>query len=112
VKVYNIPETYKAIVPKASHRKLALSQTTHEYTIPENIQYIPEHQEQSKAGTYYQGAQSAGIGDHGLDSTGAQEEVLRVWLAAATAFMDMCQKVTVAVTRESATADRPTSTVL
>jgi hypothetical protein len=73
VHYYNIPDTYKAIVPN-SHNTLHLPETSHQHAIPENLPYIPEYRHQSKPEAYYQGVQSAGIGDHGLDILGAQKE--------------------------------------
>lgn len=68
VKYYNIPETYKAIVPETSYGNFPLPQPTYPHAVLESNQYIPEYQH----GSYYE-TQSASISNHGLDSSGAHK---------------------------------------
>jgi hypothetical protein len=73
VKYYNIPETYKAIVPETSYGNIPHPQPTYQHAILETNQYIPEHQQRSKPEAYYYEAQPAGISNHGLDIFGAHK---------------------------------------
>jgi hypothetical protein len=73
VKNYNVPETYKAIVPETGYRNLPLPQTTYEHVIPDAHQYIPEYQQQTKPEAYYYGAQAAGISSHELGISGGHK---------------------------------------
>jgi hypothetical protein len=67
VKYYNIPETYKAIVPEIIYGNIPLPQPTYQHAILETNQYIPEHQQRSQPEAHYYESQSAGISNHGLD---------------------------------------------
>jgi hypothetical protein len=73
VKYYNIPETYKAIVPETIYRNLPLPQPTYQHAILETNQYIPQYQQGSKPEAYYYETQTAGISNHGLNNFGAHK---------------------------------------
>ncbi|XP_033610734.1 titin-like [Cryptotermes secundus] len=67
-KYYNIPETYKAIVPETSYGNFALPQPTYQHAVLESNHYVPEYQQ----GSYYE-TQSASISNHELDNSGAHK---------------------------------------